>query len=328
MRVTPGRLFAALAVFAAATGAASGAWATATPAPACPPAAIAPTPEVAATAQRDAVDRGPLWKATKDGRTVYLYGTIHVAQWHWIYPGPQVRRAIEASDVVALELDLADPGMMLRLQKAILRDASSPGLPEALHQRLLADMAAACIEPAALAPLRVEMQAVTLEVMLGRAAGLYPDYGIDTHLATWARAHRKSVRSLETPESQAELLVSDDPEETARTVGAMLDELESDKAPAMLRRLASDWVRGDVDDMAAYASWCGCLDTPDKRADFDKLVLERNPLMADRIVQWHGEGTSLFVAVGTLHMVGPIGLPTLLKARGFKVERVPTADAR
>ena len=50
--------------------------------------------------------------------------------------------------------------------------------------------------------------------------------------------------------------------------------------------------------------------------------------MVDRIVQWHGQGRSPFVAVGTLHMVGPLGLPTLLKARGFQVERVSTADAR
>jgi len=108
----------------------------------------------------------------------------------------------------------------------------------------------------------------------------------------------------------------------------VLDELEGGQAPAMLKRLAGDWERGDVDDMAAYASWCGCMDTPEQRADFHKLIVERNPLMADKIVQWHDEGRSLFVAVGSLHMVGPIGLPTLLKARGFRVERVSYADAR
>ncbi len=48
----------------------------------------------------------------------------------------------------------------------------------------------------------------------------------------------------------------------------------------------------------------------------------RNPLMADKVVKWHAEGKSLFVAVGTLHLIGRLGLPELLKARGFQVERV------
>lgn len=292
---------------------------------ACPPAPVTPKQDELAA---KATDHGPLWKATRDGRTLWLYGTIHVAKASWTTPGPHVMGALRASDTLALELDLTDPDMLLRLGKAILRSPESPTLPDALEKRLLASMAAACIAPATLAPMRAEMQAVTLEVMQGRGMGLYPEYGIDSNLAALAHAMHMPLRSLETPESQAALLVSDDPAETARAVGAVLDELEGGQAPAMLKRLAGDWERGDVDDMAAYASWCGCMDTPEQRADFHKLIVERNPLMADKIVQWHAEGKLLFVAVGTLHMVGPAGLPTLLKARGFQVERVSFADAR
>jgi uncharacterized protein YbaP (TraB family) len=328
-----GRGLAAALAFAAAL-AAGPAHATAVTAPAraasaappaCPPAPVTPKRDELAA---KAADHGPLWKATRDGRTLWLYGTIHVAKASWVYPGPHVMSALRASNTLALELDLTDPDMLLRLRKAILRNPDSPTLPDALEKRLLASMAAACIAPAALAPMRAEMQAVTLEVMQGRGMGLYPEYGIDSNLAELARAMHMPLRSLETPESQAALLVSDDPAETARAVGAVLDELEGGRAPAMLKRLAGDWERGDVDDMAAYASWCGCMDTPEQRADFHKLIVERNPLMADKIVQWHAEGRLLFVAAGTLHMVGPAGLPTLLKARGFQVERVSFADAR
>jgi len=326
MRVTARRLAALLALFAAVAG--GRAHAMATPAPTCPPVATATTPAEAAAAQRDARDHGLLWKATKDGRTVWLYGTIHVAQWTWMFPGPQVMRAIVSSDTLALELDLTDPAILARLQKAVLRTPGSPVLPDGLQKRLRAGMAAACVVPAALESLRPEMQAATLEVMQGRAFGLYSEYGVDMFLAQIGHALKKPVRSLETPESQAALLVSDDPAETARSVAEVLDELEGGHGPAMLKRLAADWARGDVDDMAAYASWCGCLDTADQRADFARLIDDRNPLMADKIAQWHGEGRSLFVAVGSLHMVGRVGLPTLLRARGFQVDRVPFADAR
>ena len=293
----------------------------------CPPEAAQPTPEEAAAGMRAAVDSGLLWKATKGGRTVWLYGTIHVAKLAWAFPGPDVMRAIKASDVVALEIDVSDPGVLERLRRAIERRPDTPVLPEALQRRLAAQMAVNCIAPDHLASLRPEMQAVTVDLATARQFGLYPEYGIDPTLAGIARLLGKPIRSLETPESQAALLVSDDPAETARTVGEVLDELEGGQSPQMLQRLAGDWQRGDLADLGAYGQWCDCLDTPEQRAEFVKLIDERNPLMADKIVKWNAEGKSLFVAVGSLHMTGRVGLPELLKARGFQVERVPFADA-
>ena len=288
----------------------------------CPPDAVEPSQEAVVSGMRQAVDSGLLWKAVKGGRTVYLYGTIHVAKSSWMYPGPHVLAAVKASDVIALELDPADPDILGRLRKAIARRPDAPALPDALQRRLAAQMAAACIAPEAFAAMRPEMQAVSVEVLEGRRFGLYPAYGIDAFLAGLGSGLKKPVRSLETPESQAALLVSDDPADTAMSVAQVLDELEGGKGPQMLNRLAGDWQRGDLDDLAAYPNWCECMDTPQQRTDFVKLVDERNPLMADKIVKWHAQGKSLFVAVGTLHLVGPAGLPALLKARGFDVERV------
>ena len=293
----------------------------------CPPEAAQPTPDAAAAGMRAAVDSGLLWKATKAGRTVYLYGTIHVAKLSWAYPGPDVMRALLASDVVALELDVTDMGVLERLRKALMRPPGAPELPAALQRRLAAQMAANCVAPDHLDALRPEMQAITVDLMTARQFGLYPEYGIDMVLAGVARSAGKAIRSLETPESQASLLVSDDPAETARSVGDVLDELEAGRSAQMLQRLAGDWQRGDLADMEGYGQWCQCLETPQQRADFVKLIDERNPLMADKIVQWHAAGASLFVAVGSLHLIGRLGLPALLKARGFEVRRVPFPDA-
>jgi uncharacterized protein YbaP (TraB family) len=293
----------------------------------CLPQAPAPTQAEMMDGMRRAVDHGLLWKATKDGRTAYLYGTIHVAQLPWMYPGPQVMHAVSESDLIALELDLTSPDILARLRNAVAPRPDAPALPEALQRRLAARMAADCIAPGTFAAMRPEMQVVTVQLLEGQRVDLYAAYGIDMVMAGLGRGLKKTIRSLETPESQASLLVSDDPAETAATVGQVLDELEAGKGPQQLQRLAGDWQRGDLGDLSAYASWCDCLDTAQQRADFVKLVDERNPLMADKIVQWHADGKSLFVAVGALHMIGPAGLPALLKARGFEVERVPFAVA-
>jgi uncharacterized protein YbaP (TraB family) len=291
----------------------------------CPPEPQPYTAEDNAAGMRDATDAGFLWKATRDGRVVWLYGTIHIAQRGWRFPGPRVLAALKASDAVVLELDPLDPDVLARFQRAIVRKPGAPELPPALAARLRAQMAAACIAPAALEGLRPEMRAVTIEVMAGRRLGLQPDYGIDIFLAQLARQLKKPIRPLETPELQAALLVSDDPRETARTVGDLLDELESGRAPHILARLADDWHGGRLEDLAGYADWCACMDTPAQRADFTRLIDARNPPMAARIAEWHAEGRSLFVAVGSLHMTGPLGLPALLREKGFELERVDLA---
>jgi uncharacterized protein len=338
MRLNGARRWALLAALWLGAGAAADAASVAEPDAAAPPTAVAtgancppdaaqPTPDEAAAGMRAAVDSGLLWKATKAGRTVYLYGTIHVAKLSWAYPGPDVMRALLASDVVALELDVTDADVLERLREALARPADAPELPPALQRRLDAQMAASCVAPDHLAALRPEMQAITVDLMTARQFGLYPEYGIDMVIAGVARSAGKPIRSLETPESQATLLVSDDPAETARSVGDVLDELEDGKSARMLQRLAADWQRGDLADLEGYGQWCRCLETAQQRADFAKLIDQRNPLMADRIVQWHAQGKSLFVAVGSLHMTGRLGLPALLKARGFRVERVPFPPA-
>jgi uncharacterized protein len=74
----------------------------------CPPPASVPTPEQLTTAQSLAKDRGFLWRVTKDGRSSYLYGTIHVAKLDWVFPGPEMRKALQATDNLALELNVLD----------------------------------------------------------------------------------------------------------------------------------------------------------------------------------------------------------------------------
>ncbi|MGN6524831.1 MAG: TraB/GumN family protein [Burkholderiaceae bacterium] len=295
------------------------------PAADCPPA---PAVDPAAIAAEPAVDRGLLWKVTKDGRSSWLYGTIHVAKPAWLRPGPRVEGAIEAADTMGVELDVTDPDIVARLTRALARGPRTPVLPPVLEARLDAQARAECLDPASLAGLRPEMRAVTIALLGGRRFGLDPAFAVDAVLATIGHRLGKAVRSIETPESQAALLVSDDPAETARSVGEVLDEMAHADYAAQLPRLAGDWERGDFADLSAYATWCGCLETPDQRADFARMVDDRNLAMADWIARRHAEGHRVFAAVGSLHMVGEVGLPALLRARGFEVQRVDFAGKR
>ena len=288
----------------------------------CPPPLVVPPPAAFQDGLRTATDNGLLWRVRKDGHDSWLYGTLHVARFDWMFPGPNVFGALQAADRVAFELDAGDPDILARLQRAVAVDPAAPPLPAALEARLARDARAACVAPETLVGMRPEMRGVTVTMGGGRRHGLEAAYGVDMFLMGLAHGLRKDVRSLERPEDQAALLVSDDPAETVHTLERALDEVERGDADRQLLRLAGDWHDGNLDDLTHFADWCRCLDTAEDRANFKRLADDRNPGMARQLVAWHAEGKSVFLAVGTLHMIGPSGLPALLAKEGFEVVRV------
>lgn len=290
-------------------------------APDCPPEARALTPEQAQAGQRDARDRGFLWRIRQGGRVSYLYGTIHVATWSWMFPGPVVTQALKDSDAVALELDLLDPDILRRM-RAGMQARRDVALPAELQARLRRQMAAACIAPEALAGMGPALQVASLLMMAGRRDGLDAAYGIDNFLAGFARGAAKRVVSLETPELQLQALESTDAAGTEEMVESGLEDLESGRARPLLQRLATIWAESDQAELDRYEAWCECTRTAVDRALLKRLLDDRNPDLAASIDALHRSGSRVFAAVGSLHMIGPQGLPALLAARGYTVERV------
>lgn len=287
-------------------------------APDCPPATLPLDEAGVRQGMQNARDHGFLWQLEKDGRRHWLYGTLHVAEQAWMFPSRRVLDALRAADQVALELDLADPDIARRLQAAIAADPQAPPLPEAVARRLASERERACVGDA-LQALRPEMQAITLVALAGRAQRLDPAWGIDGFLAGLARGLGKPVLSLETPEQQIALLVQNDPEASARQVAETLDELQGGRAQLVMGRLARAWADSRLDELERYLDWCDCATTEAQRAFHHRLVDERNLGLAAQLQRAHADGRSLFMAVGSLHMIGPQGLPALLATRGFQV---------
>ena len=294
---------------------------------ACPPPPGVPPAAQVAQLMRQAQDRGLMWRVTQGGRVSWLYGTIHAARLEWMFPGPQVRAALGAAHRVALELDMLDPDVQRQMAQALRAEPGQVLLPPALADELAAAAQAECAQ-ATLAGLRPEMQIATLSLLVLRRDGLEPGYGVDGFLAGMAHGLGKRVMSLETPQAQMAALRLDDAAERQRMVVDGLQALRSGHLRQQVRRLTQAWAEGDLDALEHYADWCDCLNTDAERAAMHRLLDERNPAMARQIAQWHRGGLSIFAAVGALHLVGPKGLPALLAAQGFQVQRVALGSAQ
>lgn len=295
--------------------------AAAEPPAVCPPAARQPSPAEIEVGTKAARDRGFLWRATKDGRTSYLYGTIHVGRIEWMFPGPKVLAAVRSSDLVALELDLLDPALGELIRKGTAADPRRD-LAIGLKERLRAQLRAACLPDELLATTSPVMIATTLTAMSARGAGLDPAYAVDVVYAGLARQLQKPVSSLETVELQLGLLVGQSPHETELAVASALSDLETGTATPMIERMAAMWAEGRLDELENYEKWCECLENEDDRQMMKRMLDDRNPGLARAIDALHTSGRRVFGAVGSLHMIGKTGLPALLAERGYRVERV------
>jgi len=288
---------------------------------ACPPAAEKPGPEAVQAGMRNASDHGFLWRVRRDGRTSYLYGTIHVAKADWMYPGPRVLAAIRASDTVALELDMLDPDIQDQLTQG-MQALGGPALPDPLVRRLQQQAALQCIPYESLARMIPELQVTTLSMMAVRRDGLDPAYAIDSVLAGIGHGAKKNVTSLETAALQLKMFQMGSARETIELVQDGLEELESGRSRSLALRLTRAWAAGDFAEMASFNDWCECLNTAVER-EMMRRMLDRNPGLAEHIDSLHSSGRQVFAAVGSLHMFGPDGLPALLAKRGYRVENIP-----
>lgn len=291
-------------------------------APACPPTAQPPDAATRAQWQAQARDRGLLWRYEKDGRAGWLFGTLHVGRGPWSVPGPALSQALAQADRLVLEIDPLADDLQDALRPAPPASAPAPApLPPALAARLRTQRERACVGDL-LDGLAPPMQAVTLLALSARWAGLDPSWGQEPMLSQRFHAAQRPVESIETVEQQVQALVGSDELDTLRQA---LDELENPAAMAVIRRLADAWAAGDLATLAAYPRWCRCLDTPAQRAEFDRLVVQRNARMAAHVERLHDAGARPLVAVGALHLVGEDGLPQRLQRAGFRLTRLGAA---
>lgn len=314
------RLLASIAV--AALWFWPGAPAAAADADSCPPAARAPSPDDIARAAQSARDRGLLWRIERDGKVSWLYGTIHVGRIEWTFPGPKVGAALREAKALALELDVGSPEVLRQI--AARRDAgrASAALAPALAAKLERQFAAACVDRALVAGHSPLMQVVTLSVLSARRDGLDPSYGQEPVLAGLVRALGMPVHSLETVAGQLAVLEGTSSAEQQALVSQALDQLDNGQARTTLVKLAQAWEDGDLEALGRYEEWCNCARDTIERAFLTRLNDERNPVLADGIAALHQRAAPVFAAVGALHMTGEKALTTLLRARGFAVERV------
>jgi len=274
-----------------------------------------------------APNHGALFKISQKGHTLYLFGTIHVGAPDFYPLEPRLTAALAHATVLALEIDpLGDPAHMAQaVQKHGLYQQGGPASAELsadYRDRLARLLKQYQIAPESVAPMKPWLLASLLTVSEFSAQGYDTALAVDAWLSKQAHERGQPVVELESAESQMALFDTMSKEEQLRFLEESIDGIEDQEQAQQAREIAEAWRHADAAALEALAQ--KAEDDPTFSGKFVQKVLldSRNPTLAANIAKVLARENNSVAAIGVLHLVGPHGVPELLRKRGLAVERI------
>jgi hypothetical protein len=278
-----------------------------------------------ATPREAAAPAGPpqpaMWVVRDADSTMYLYGTIHLRKPGAAWGGPAAERALGEASEVWTELEI-DPAKEVGMQALVLqygidreRPLSSRMTPERAAQ-LQAAAQTIGMPANGLEAMKPWLASLTLSVMPMMKAGYDPDAGVDRAVNRIARAGGKTMRWFETNEEQIRFFAGTSEAVQLQMLYEAIDELK--EGSSAMTALEAAWDKGDDRTLAREMVSEMAREYPELH---DTLLKKRNAAWTEVLArEMAGSGVD-FVAVGAAHLAGPDSVQSMLRARGFTVER-------
>ncbi|MDB6137157.1 MAG: hypothetical protein JWO94_229 [Verrucomicrobiaceae bacterium] len=265
---------------------------------------------------------GSVWRVESATSHLYLCGTIHLLR-ETDYPLPSsYETAYADSQKLVFELP---PGSQHDAKLATrMRDAGSypegTGLPGKVKPETWNALAGWCrkngVGAEAFKPFRPWLAALTVAATEYAALGAAPDRGVDSVFEERMVKDGKTGDGLESVDLQIGLFSK----LTARQQEQLLEQTlaEVKTLPDQFERMITAWRTGDVDDLNQMM-FEEAKNYPDL---MDIFLYQRNASWISKLEACLGKKQNVMVLVGAGHLGGEHGVIALLKARGFKVEKV------
>ena len=269
-----------------------------------------------------------IWEVKSASNTVFLFGTIHVGKKSF-YPLPaSVESAFKRSGKLVLEADISKTDDNTEINKLIAYtppDSLEKHLPAALTQRLKQQLARLKLPQKNVNQMKPFLVGGLLSLSEFSRLGYDMNDGVEGYLLGQARENNKPVLELESQLGQIKMLNDMSPVLQEAFLDNALAALETGKTSDQIDGMVSAWQNGDaklIQDVTAEATkgarWRGELD--------EILLYRRHPDMLKKIEDYLAEdqahAQAYFVAVGSMHLVGPRGLIEMLAAKGYRIRQL------
>jgi len=271
-----------------------------------------------------AVTKAFLWEVKSNLNVMYLFGTIHVGKRSFYPLPPQVQDALNASQRLAVEADISSNEGMGNIGAVInykAPDNLEKHIPPALFGRLKTQLSRLQIPLEAVRPMKPYLIGGFLTIAEFSKLGYDMNLGVDGYLIAKSKDDGRPIVELESQVAQLRMMDGMAPQLQEAFLENSIRTLESGNAPDQVTGMVNAWQTGDV---ALMEEVVRNANKGMRMTDqLDAVLLHsRHDAMLKKIANYLEGGVPHFVAVGSLHLLGPKGLVELLKARGYQVKQL------
>ena len=271
-----------------------------------------------------------LWEVESDhpgGGLAHLLGSVHVARTD-LRLDPAVDAAFSDAEALVVEVDLREISLeestALRVELGQLPDGQTLDrvLPPETWEEFVALLERHGQSPDSYRVFEPWVAMVSASALLAAEEKLSGEAGVDRMFLE--RAGDREVIALETLASQVALFDELPIDQQAHMLGAVVAESEVSADTIGLRYEA--WSLGDARTLEALVHGATGGD-PELVTLHQRMFVQRNHSMAERIDGLLRNERSYFVVIGAGHLVGAGGIPALLSDRGHRVRRLERTAA-
>lgn len=267
--------------------------------------------------------KGVFYEINSSSTTVYILGSVHFGNER-IYPlQDEIEKAFENSDFLVVEADILSLSSLIKVQKAInlkgmypegdsIKNHISPETYKLLEEYY---------SPQVLKTIERYKPWVFAFLIAPSDIDLDPKFGIDFYFLNKAKVLKKQIIELEGVDYQLDLFTEIPEDLMEKFLKLSLLEVVKDEYKQKLIDLIDAYIDGDEEKIWNIAVK-DYAENPEYRYFYEKLFLERNIKMVEKIEEFLKDNKRYFIIVGTGHLVGEDSVIEILKRGGFEVRRV------
>lgn len=272
-------------------------------------------------ARADATVGPAMWKMQTEKATITFLGSFHLIPPGIPWYDERVKSSMQSADAVYFEVDsvaIEDPAFVQRMMAA----GSLPQgqtLGQTLRPENYAKIVDICgrlgIPVEAVAGYKPWMAGIILSVVHMQMLGFDPAAGVDAVLDKETRATGMTIGAMETAEEQLQAILVMDSLSEAELMKDATDEFDD---PDFIPDMLMAWAVGDEQALNRLI----IEEVQALPALYEAIFVNRNRRWMVPLENMVDEGGNYLVVVGAGHLIGKDSVISMLRAKGYSVERL------